>query len=110
MMLPMRHCHKNSTCVFNGGLSFRQKRGNGILSCSGLLNGVFGTGEARHVACWETGKVVDGFEETDDQEVTTIRERERFTQRLTLVFADGRTAVLSEDDPDAKCALEDGAA
>jgi len=82
----------------------------GILSCSGLLNGVFGTGEARHVACWETGKVVDRFEETDDQEVTTIRERERFTQRLTLVFADGRTAVLSEEYPDAKCTPEDGAA
>ena len=82
----------------------------GILSCSGLLNGVFGTGEARHVACWETGKVVDRFEETDDQEVTTIRERERFTQRLTLVFADGRTAMLSEEDPDAKCTPEDGAA
>ncbi len=57
----------------------------GILSCSGLLNGVFGSGEARHVACWEAGKVVDRFEETDDQQVTTIRERERFTQRLTLV-------------------------
>jgi hypothetical protein len=82
----------------------------GILSCSGLLNGIFGTGEARHVACWETGKVVDRFEETDDHEVTTIRERERFTQRLTLVFADGRTAILSEEDPDAKCPPEDGAA
>jgi Uncharacterised methyltransferase family (DUF6094) len=82
----------------------------GILSCSGLLNGVFGTGEARHVACWEAGKVVDRFEETDDQQVTTIRERERFTQRLTLVFADGRTAVLSEEDPDAKRAPEDGPA
>jgi hypothetical protein len=82
----------------------------GILSCSGLLNGVFGTGEARHVACWEAGKVVDRFEETDDQQVTTIREGERFTQRLTLVFADGRTAVLSEEDPDAKCAPADGSA
>ena len=82
----------------------------GILSCSGLANGMFGTGEVRHVACWETGKVVDRFEETDDQQVTTIRERERFTQRLTLVFADGRTAVLSEEDPDAKCTPEDGAA
>ena len=109
-MLPMRPSRKESTCVFNARHIARQKRGNGILSCSGLLNGVFGTGEARHVACWETGKVVDRFEETDDQEVTTIRERERFTQRLTLVFADGRTAVLSEEDPDAKCTSEDGAA
>lgn len=110
MMLPMRPRHKGSTCVFNARRVSHQKRGNGILSCSGLLNGVFGTGEARHVACWETGKVVDRFEETDDQEVTTIRERERFTQRLTLVFADGRTAVLSEEDPDAKCTPEDGTA
>ena len=110
MMLSMRPSHKGSTCIFNTDPSFRQKRGNGILSCSGLLNGVFGTGEARHVACWETGKVVDRFEETDDQEVTTIRERERFTQRLTLVFADGRTAVLSEEDPDGKCIPKDGSA
>lgn len=68
----------------------------GILSCSGLLNGVFGTGELRHVACWQTGKTVDRIEETDDNDVTTIRERERFTQSLTLVYADGRTAELSE--------------
>ena len=110
MMLPMRPSHKESTCVFNARRVSHQKRGNGILSCSGLLNGVFGTGDARHVACWETGKVVDRLEETDDQEVTTIRERERFTQRLTLVFADGRAAVLSEEDPNAKCTPEDGAA
>lgn len=70
----------------------------GILSCSGLLNGVFGTGELRHVACWQTGKTVDRIEETDDSDVTTIRERERFTQSLTLVYADGRTAELSEEN------------
>jgi hypothetical protein len=110
IILPMRCSHINSPCVFDVGSDFRQKHGNGILSCSGLLNGVFGTGEARHVACWEAGKVVDRFEETDDQQVTTIRERERFTQRLTLVFADGRTAVLSEEDPDAKRAPENGPA
>ena len=109
-MLPMRPSHKESRCVFNAKRVFHQTRGNGILSCSGLLNGVFGTGEARHVACWEAGKMVDRFEETDDQQVTTIRERERFTQRLTLVFADGRTAVLSEENPDAKCAPADGSA
>ena len=79
----------------------------GILSCSGLLNGVFGGGALRHVACWQTGKTVDRFEETDDDEVTTIRERERFTQSLTLIYADGRTAELSEED-DAKCAPADG--
>lgn len=79
----------------------------GILSCSGLLNGVFGSGDLRHVACWQTGKIVDRFEETDENEVTTIRERERFTQALTLVYTDGRTAELSEER-DAQCAPADG--
>jgi hypothetical protein len=79
----------------------------GILSCSGLLNGVFGRGELRHVACWQTGKTVDRFEETDDNEVTTIRERERFTQYLTLVYADGRTSDLSEESH-AECPPADG--
>jgi len=36
------------------------------------------------------------MEETDDNEVTTIRERERFTQCLTLAYADGTTAILDE--------------
>ncbi|MGH9772775.1 MAG: DUF6094 domain-containing protein [Candidatus Acidiferrales bacterium] len=79
----------------------------GIVSCAGLLNGVFGSGDLRHVACWQTDKTVDRFEETDENEVTTIRERERFTQSLTLVYADGRTAELSEGN-DAQCAPADG--
>jgi len=48
------------------------------------------------VARWESIKVTDRFEETDENEVTTIRERERFTQALTLVYADGTTAILDE--------------
>jgi hypothetical protein len=79
----------------------------GILSCSGLLNSVFGSGEMRHVACWQTGKKVDHFEQTDEDEVTTIRERERFTQSLTVVYADGRTAELTEKN-DAQCPPADG--
>lgn len=67
----------------------------GLLATSGLLNGVFGSGEQRHVACWESVKVVDRFEEVEDG-VTTIRERERFTQTLTLAFRDGRTAMLTD--------------
>jgi hypothetical protein len=70
----------------------------GILSCSGLLNGVFGQGELRHVACWQTGKKTEHIEETDERGVTTIRDRERFTQSLTLIYADGRVAELSEDN------------
>ena len=95
-MLPMRLSHKDSTCVFNVLLDFRQKRGNGLLTTAGLLNGIFGEGPDLHVARWESIKVTDRFEETDENEVTTIRERERFTQSLTLVYADGTTSILDE--------------
>lgn len=68
----------------------------GLLTTSGLLNGIFGDGPDRHVARWESIKVTDRFEETDEKEITTIRERERFTQSLTVVYADGATAILDE--------------
>jgi hypothetical protein len=95
-MLPMRHSHQRSIRVFNAELDFRQKRGNGLLTTAGLLNGIFGEGPDLHVARWESIKVTDRFEETDENEVTTIRERERFTQSLTLVYADGTTSILDE--------------
>jgi hypothetical protein len=63
---------------------------------AGLLNGIFGEGPDLHVARWESIKVTDRFEETDENEVTTIRERERFTQSLTLVYTDGTTSILDE--------------
>jgi hypothetical protein len=96
MMLPMRPSHKEYTCVFNARGIFRQKGGNGLLTTSGLLNGIFGDGSNLHVARWESVKVTDRFEDTDENDVTTIRERERFTQCLTLVYADGATAILQE--------------
>ncbi len=68
----------------------------GLLTTSGLLNGIFGHGSDLHVARWESVKVTDRMEETDENEVTTIRERERFTQCLTLAYADGTTAILDE--------------
>lgn len=95
-MLPMRRSHKESTCVFNARQVSHQKRGNGLLTTSGLLNGVFGEGKDLHVSRWEAVKVTDRFEETHENGVTTIRERERFTQCLTLVYADGTTAILQE--------------
>jgi hypothetical protein len=63
---------------------------------SGLLNGVFGSGAERHVAHWEAIKVVDKTEEEGDDGETVIREKERFSQRLTLLFTDGRIELLSE--------------
>lgn len=68
----------------------------GLLTTAGLLNGIFGEGVDRHVARWESVKVTDKFEETDDDGATIIRERERFTQSLTLAYANGTTAILAE--------------
>ena len=92
-MLPMRHCHIHSACVFNGGLGFRQKRGNGLLSTAGLLNGVFGSGDRLHVAAWKTKKRVIKTEETEDEKIT-IREREQFVHELAVAFANGETALI----------------
>jgi len=67
----------------------------GLLCTAGMLNGIFGTGEDRHVACWQSIKVSDHIEETEEDGTVTLRERERFTQKLTLIFADGRIANLA---------------
>ena len=50
----------------------------GLLAVSGMLNGIFGEGPNLHVARWQSVKVVDKIEETDDAGVTTVREKERF--------------------------------
>ncbi len=69
----------------------------GLLCTSGLLNGVFGSDSERHVAYWESVKVVDRIEEDgEDGNATVIREKERFSQRLTLLYGDGRIALLAE--------------
>jgi hypothetical protein len=95
-MLNIRRSHKQMPTVFNTNHLFRQKRGNGLLTTSGLLNGIFGEGADLHVARWESVKVTDRFEETDENDVMTIRERERFTQCLTLIYSNGATAILQE--------------
>jgi len=38
--------------------------------------------------------VVDRSEETEEDRTIVVRERERFTNELTIVFASGDTAVL----------------
>ena len=65
----------------------------GLLCTAGMLNGIFGEGEARHIAHWQSVKVVDKSEEEEDGK-TIIREKERFSNELTLVFSTGETAIL----------------
>jgi 16S rRNA G966 N2-methylase RsmD len=65
----------------------------GLLACSGLLNGIFGSGDQHHISCWQAVKVVDKTEEEEDG-VITIREKERFSNELTLVYSTGEVAIL----------------
>ena len=87
-----------------------------LLCTSGMMNGCFGEGKDRHVAYWESVKVVERRQEEEDG-ATIIHERERFSQRLTLLYADGRIALLSEkaseppsrkEESDAECAPAHG--
>lgn len=93
MMLPMRPRHKGSTCVFNARRVSHQKRGNGLLSTAGLLNGIFGSGNRLHVAAWKTKKRVIKTEDTEDEKII-IREREQFVHELAVAFANGETALI----------------
>jgi hypothetical protein len=65
-----------------------------LCAVSGMLNGIFGTGERRHIAAWQPVKVVDRSEETGEDGTIVQRERERFTNELTLAYASGETAIL----------------
>jgi hypothetical protein len=64
----------------------------GVLACSGLLNGIFGNNDERHISFWQAVKVVDKTEEEDG--VITVREKERFSNELTVVFSTGQVAIL----------------
>jgi hypothetical protein len=67
----------------------------GLLCTAGLLNGVFGEGENRHIARWRSVKHVTTFVEEDgDGEI--FHHRERWTNELRLVYADGRVLKLTE--------------
>jgi hypothetical protein len=83
----------------------------GLLCTAGLLNGVFGQGDDRHIARWRSVKHVTTFvEENGDEQI--IHHRERWANELRLVYADGRTLKLTETpakpegEADAECAPE----
>jgi hypothetical protein len=70
-----------------------------ILACAGALDGIFGEGDLRHLARWQAVKTVLRLEEEDENGITTIREKEQFSHALNLLYADGHTAVLTNDPP-----------
>ncbi len=65
----------------------------GLLCTAGMLNGIFGEGEARHIAHWQSIKIVDRTEEEEDG-ATVVREKERFSNELTLAFSTGEVEIL----------------
>jgi hypothetical protein len=65
----------------------------GLLCTAGMLNGIFGDGETQHIAHWQSIKLVDKSEEEEDG-TTVIREKEHFSNELTLVFCTGETISL----------------
>jgi hypothetical protein len=69
----------------------------GLLCTAGMLNGVFGEGETRHIAHWRSVKFTDHWEEEEEDGTRIVHERERFSHELTLIFADGKTQVLTHE-------------
>ena len=67
----------------------------GLLCTAGLLNGVFGDGDERHIARWRSVKHVTTYVE-EDGDTQIVHHRERWTNELRLVYADGRTLKLTE--------------
>jgi hypothetical protein len=84
----------------------------GLLCTAGLLNGVFGQGDERHIARWRSVKSVTVFE-VEGKGYTEVHKREQFSNELALVYEDGRTLVLGEkkkEDEDAERTFAAGAA
>jgi hypothetical protein len=74
----------------------------GLLCTAGLLNGVFGDGEDRHIAHWRSLKFTDHWEEEEEDGTKILHDRERFSQELTLVFANGKAQILTHEKKDSE--------
>jgi hypothetical protein len=74
----------------------------GLLCTAGMLNGVFGEGEDRHIAHWRSVKFTDHWEEEEEDGTKILHDRERFSHELTLVFADGKTQILTHEKKEAE--------
>jgi hypothetical protein len=86
----------------------------GLLCTAGLLNGVFGQGEERHIARWRSVKhVIEIHEEEGDTKI--VRRQEKWSNELRLLYVTGKAVKLTESAPkedisDGECSPEDGAA
>jgi hypothetical protein len=69
----------------------------GLLCTAGMLNGVFGDGEERHIAHWRSVKFTDHWQEEEPDGTVLIHDRERFSHELTLIFSSGKTQILTHE-------------
>ena len=74
----------------------------GLLCTAGMLNGIFGESEARHIAHWRSVKFTDHWEEEEEDGTKILHDRERFSHELTLVFANGKTQVLTHEKKESE--------
>jgi hypothetical protein len=86
----------------------------GLLCTAGLLNGVFGQDDERHIARWRSVKHVTEFQE-EEGDTRIIRRREKWSNELRLLYITGKVMKLTENAPkegesDGERAPEDGAA
>ena len=84
----------------------------GLLCTAGLLNGVFGQGEERHIARWRSVKHVTEFHE-EEGDTKILRRREKWSNELRLLFITGKVMKLTESAPketddDGERTSEDG--
>lgn len=69
----------------------------GLLCTAGMLNGVFGEGELRHMANWQSVKYTRVWQEFGEAE--NVRHiREYFSHECTLLWSNGFTQILKHAD------------
>jgi hypothetical protein len=70
----------------------------GLLCTAGMLNGVFGEGESLHIANWRSVKFTSHWEEEEEDGTRILHDRERFSHELTVIYANGKTQILTHEN------------
>jgi hypothetical protein len=78
-----------------------------IVATAGMINGVFGEGEEKHIARWRPVKHTSTITEKDG-DATIVRTKERFSNELSLVYVCGSTLVLTENNRNEAPPKDDG--
>lgn len=80
----------------------------GLLATAGMINGVFGADDEKHIARWRPVKHTTVTVEEEEDGTEIVRTRERFSNELSLVFITGDTMILTETEKSEK--TDDGSA